>query len=43
MDKRSKLSDIKTKLRKKDELLDMSNATEGWTWARKRREEMANK
>ncbi len=29
-------------LEKKDQLLDMSNATEGWTWARKRREEMAN-
>jgi NAD(P)-dependent dehydrogenase (short-subunit alcohol dehydrogenase family) len=30
-------------LEKKDELLDMSNATEGWTWAKKRMAEMANK
>ena len=30
-------------LEKKDELLDMSNATEGWTWAKKRMAEMAKK
>jgi NAD(P)-dependent dehydrogenase (short-subunit alcohol dehydrogenase family) len=30
-------------LEKKDELLDMSNATEGWTWAKKRMAKMANK
>ena len=30
-------------LARKDELLDMSNATEGWTFRNKRMEEMAKK